>query len=142
MRRMVISWFGWDLQDFELIDDERLQEWINMLDILLALRGWQFQRLGNPIDLIFEANFCSITFKEFYDFQKEFNAINDEFGFRFSSVLWLKPDGEKATQDEACPWEVYIKGRVIAGDSIGRPQRHRRCKPDKKRILLSHKAPL
>jgi hypothetical protein len=121
----MISWFGWDMRDFELTSTEQFQAWFARLDLLVQSRGWRFNRLGNPIDFILEAPGRPISRKEFYDFQREFEQLNENAGFRFSAVLDLM-DGMRQ-QVRELPYEVYVDGRVRLGESIGRPQRHRRA---------------
>lgn len=120
----MISWFGWDMRDFELTSSEQFQAWFVDLDLLVRARGWRFNRLGNPIDFILEAPGRSISRKEFYDFQREFQELNETADFRFSAVLDLMDGSHPAVREQ--PYEVYVDGRVRLGESIGRPQRHRK----------------
>jgi hypothetical protein len=123
MPRFVISWFGWDLRDMELLSDELMEAWVHRLEQLCEHQYWRIERLGNPIDLIIGSRGRSITPREFFAFQIEWDRLNEQFGFRFSGVLNLVDERHEWAASD--PWECYVQGRVTAGDSIGRPSRHR-----------------
>ena len=124
--RLVISWFGWDIAHFELISEETFQSWVDRLCEHCDARGWTIERLGNPIDLIFGCPSRSITRKEFFQFQKDWDALNREFAFRFSGFLFLM--NATGGYDKDLPREMYSLGSIRRGDSIGRPSRHDRRK--------------
>lgn len=123
MARFVISWFGYELHQLELVADEMLDAWFEAVEALCERRYWRIERLGNPIDLIFGAAYRSLTPRDFFEFQRDWDALNEEYGFKFSGVLSLM-DADDSKQ----AWilnECYMLGRVRWGDSIGRPMRHR-----------------
>ena len=77
--RLVISWFGWDMAFMELISDESFQRWLARLDELCHARGWMIERRGSAIDLIFGCRVRSITRREFFQFQRDWDALSQEF---------------------------------------------------------------
>jgi hypothetical protein len=123
MARFVISWFGYDLQHLELVPEERLDDWLDAVESLCERRYWRIERLGNPIDLIFGAPYRSIAPRDFFDFQRDWDALNEEYDFKFSGVFSLMDDDDPKKLNVLCEW--YVRGRVRSGDSIGRPSRHR-----------------
>ena len=122
--RLLISWFGSDIAFMELISDETFRRWLARLDELCLARGWIIERRGNPIDLIFGCLARSITRREFFQFQRDWDALNQEFGFRFSGALYLMTATNK--HDGDLPFEIYVAGTKRHGDSIGKPSRRRR----------------
>jgi hypothetical protein len=123
MSRLVISWFGCALRDLELIEDNALADWVERVEDLCEGRFWSIERLGNPIDLIIGAHGRSISPREFFAFQRAWDALNEEFGFQFSGVLNLMSEDHEWSPE--LPRESYVNGRVRSGDSVGRPSRHR-----------------
>lgn len=122
--RAVISWFGWKIEDLELISEETCREWMHRVQAMAEARGWVVERPGNNIDLIIGRSGRSIVPIEFFDFQRDWERLNEEFEFRFSGILWLMGEHHETLGDDA-PHEVYIGGQKQYGDSSGRPQRHR-----------------
>ena len=122
--RLVVSWFGWDIAHHELISEDAFQAWVVRLREICHARGWVIERLGSAIDLIFGCPTRSITRREFFQFQRDWDALNREFGFRFSGLLGLITATNKHSGD--LPLETYVAGSKRHGDSIGRPQRHQR----------------
>ena len=121
--RVVVSWFGWEIQHLELMSEERYDEWFKRIHCLAAVRGWAVERLGNAIDLIFGQQGRSILPIEFFAFQADWDALNEQFNMRMSGFLMLIGEHHEVFPD--APYELYVKGRRRFGDSIGRPQRHR-----------------
>lgn len=130
----AISWFGWDICDFELITDSDFRRWELHLGRLAVSLGMRIERFGNPIDVIIGKLVGSVYPREFFFFQNRWDELNEQFGFRMSGVLWLTSLGGDS---HPTIWEIYQRGRKIAGDSIGRPARHSlsavRAKEAKKR---------
>jgi len=122
--RAVISWFGWGIENIELFSEETCREWMHRVQALAEAREWVVERLGNNIDLVIGRSGHSILPIEFFDFQREWELLNEEFEFRFSGVLWLMGEHHETLGDDA-PSEMYVRGQKKHGDSIGRPQRHR-----------------
>ena len=122
--RLVINWFGWGMMDMELIDEARLWTWVHALEDIIRPKGWRFARLGSNMDLIIEAAGRSIGQREFFAFQREFEALNERFGFRFCGALSLEHK-RCSKRDPVWPFEIYSRGQIRFGDSIGRPVRHR-----------------
>ena len=81
------------------------------------------ERMGSVMDMIVGCPSRSATRREFFLFQRDFDTLNQEFGFRFSSGLWLMTAARK--HDGDLPFEIYVAGAKRHGDSIGRPSRHR-----------------
>ena len=121
--RMVVSWFGWEIEHLELISDERFEDWFKRIHGLAAVRGWAVERLGNAIDLIIGQQGRSITPIEFFAFQADWDTLNAHFDMRMSG--WLMLMGEDHQYFPEAPYELYVKGRKRCGDSIGRPARHK-----------------
>jgi hypothetical protein len=48
MGRLVISWFGWDLQQVELVPEEKLDAWIERVEELCERRYWGSRGWGIP----------------------------------------------------------------------------------------------
>jgi hypothetical protein len=120
--RYVISWFGYDMRDFELFTESEFQVWSRYLREMTHSLGLRIERLGSPIDVIVGKEPESVSLKEFYAFQHKWDELNERFGFRLSGALWLMlSDGERG---EFSTWECYQYGKRPLGDSIGRPQRH------------------
>jgi hypothetical protein len=124
--RLVIDWFGSGMRYMELSEEGGLQAWLAHLDMIVTAKGWAFSRIGNPIDLIIEAPNRSITRREFFEFQKDFDALNAQHDFRFTGMLRLRPADNQKRLDKNWPLEWYVDGRVLLGDSIGRPLHSRK----------------
>ena len=82
------------------------------------------ERMGSVIDMIVGCPSRSVTRSDFFRFQRDWDALNQEFGFRFCGALWLMTAAGKHAGDS--PFEIYVAGAKRHGDSIGRPSRHRR----------------
>lgn len=106
----------------ELFKESELSGWVIDANELAKARGWQIERMGGNLDLILGKRDGSITRYEFYRFQKEFDKLNERYGFWLSGMLWLMEDGVYSVSDMPC--EIYVMGRTTQGDSIGRPARH------------------
>ena len=121
-KRTVISWFGWDIRDFGLIDARDLAPWVRGVERLIASMGMRIERLGNIIDLIIGKAGASVSRREFFRFQRKWDELNARHGIRMSGLLWLMT--EDGGYDPTAPSECYRFGVRISGDSIGRPNRH------------------
>ena len=120
--RYVIRWFGYDILDSEIITEADYQCWAKCLEGLALSMGLCVERLGSAIDIIIAKKFGSVSPKEFYSFQWQWDELNERLGIRMSGALWLhKANGERG---DLPTWECYRHGKRILGDSIGRPQRH------------------
>lgn len=127
--RLVINWFGWGMMDMEMIDEAQHWDWIRELEDIIRPRSWRFAHLGSDIDLIIEHPFRSISRREFFAFQREFEALNERHGFRFCGALYVSRK-RYSKHETDWPCETYSKGQIRIGDSIGRPMRHRMgCSP-------------
>lgn len=121
-KRLVISWFGWDIRDYELIAYEALLHQLVCLEKLVASLGMEIERRGNNIDFIIGKPGGSISNFEFFRFQRGWDRLNEQHGFRMSGLLWLMPEDQSL--DPQLPEEYYRLGIKTYGDSIGRPRRH------------------
>lgn len=121
-KRLVISWFGWDIGDYELIAEESLWHQLGCLESLVASLGLEIERRGNHIDYIIGKPGKSVSNFEFFRFQREWEKMNERLGFRMSGMLWLMT--EDHGDDPQWPREYYKLGIKTRGDSIGRPHRH------------------
>ena len=121
-KRLVISWFGWDIRDYELIAYEDLINQLVCVERLAMSLGLRLERRGNNIDYIIGKAGGSVTRSEFFRFQREWEQLNERLGFRMSGQLWLMPEDHGL--DPQLPREGYKHGIKTFGDSIGRPGRH------------------
>lgn len=121
-KRTVISWFGWDIRDFELLEDRDLVHHLDCVGRLAGSLCLRVERRGNNIDLIIGKPGTSVSRREFYQFQRKWDELNEQLGIRMSGMLWLMT--ENGEDDPQAPREGYRLGVKAFGDSIGRPQRH------------------
>lgn len=120
-RRTVISWFGYAIREFEMMEDGEFMRWGGCVERLVASMGMRIERLGNMIDLIIGKPGGSVSPREFYQFQRKWDELNERHGIRMSGVLWLMT--ENGEDDPQAPQEGYRFGIKTLGDSIGSPRR-------------------
>lgn len=120
--RYVIRWFGYDILDSEIITEADYQHWARCLERLALSMGLCVERLGSAIDIIIAKKFGSVSPKEFYSFQWQWDGLNERLGISMSGALWLH--NENGERGDFPSWEGYRHGKRIFGDSIGRPHRH------------------
>lgn len=123
--RLLISWFGWDIRDYELISYEAMLHQLGCIEKLAVSLGLEIERRGNNIDFIIGKPGRSVSNWEFFRFQREWERLNEQHGFRMSGLLWLM--SEDLDLDPQLPQECYRLGIKTYGDSIGRPRRHLLC---------------
>lgn len=109
----------------ELIQKEQMDQWMECIDEIAKKHSFEVERKSNHIDVILGHPRRSVTRYEFFRFQKAFEMLNQELGFHMSGVLWLMPADHSIDTLPDMPWEFYVLGRLVHGDSIGRPHRHR-----------------
>lgn len=122
--RLVISWFGWDIGDMEILTEGDVFRWTGAFRALCGQLGFTIERLGGPIDLIVGLRERSVSHYNYYLFQREFFDMNDRLGFRLSGMLWLMDDSSQESLLEGSPTARYILGREVGGNWSGRPDSH------------------
>lgn len=121
----VISWFGHDILDMDLMTNNELENWCQAFSRLVDTNGYHIFRLGSPIDVIVGKKYGTFSRKEFWAFQKMWDNFNDKLEFRMSGFLSLANLSEERTDVNGpvdwVAWEAYRHGRCILGTSVGRP---------------------
>jgi hypothetical protein len=120
--RKIIKWFFWDA-DFSA-SNINFMSMMQRIHLAIGPKGWQVLNFRNYGDFELGSLTESVSRRDFFQFQKQFNTILEAVGLKFSGVLrhtWSDPE---AGFDRSDPHEQYLRDRIRAGDSNGRPRRH------------------
>ena len=120
-RRKVITWFCWG---YRRMDGDGFCSMMERIDRTISPRGWQFLELYNYGNFTFGGIEGSVSRQEFFEFQKDFNAILGDLRLGLSGMLTLSYSTCLTDHDPDDPHEQYHRDTVHAGDSNGRPRRH------------------
>ena len=120
-RRKVINWCSWAC---ERIDGDKLCSMLERMDRAMSPRDWQFLELYNSGNVTFGGLEKSVSRREFFEFQKDFDAILAKLRLGISGMLTISYSTCLTDRDPGDPHEQYVRDKLQAGDSNGRPRSH------------------
>ena len=120
--RKIIRWFSWDA-DLSA-PDINFMSMMQRIYLVIKPKGWQFLTFRNYGSIELGSLTKSVSRREFFQFQKKFDAILKEVDLKASGFLTLTWSDSESKRDPDDPHEQYKADRLTFGDGNGRPRRH------------------